>query len=380
MTIRKLRLSVFIAWILCLGLGRAYAQSGQADVQGIVTDPTGSIVAGATVALTNADSGNKRTVVTASDGRYSFPTIAPGTYSITVTAASFSIETVNGLVIQLDNHVIQNVTLHVGSATEAVTVTGSVPAVDTTAYDVGGIVDQAQINNLPIPNRQYLALALLTPGTTQDASRSFYSNVQSGGGIYFFSNGFSWDGVSNQQTEEGDPRQNVPEDAVGEFKTFTAQMPADLGWTMGGYTALVTKSGTNHIHGDVFEYYRGTFLNADNQFQKATEVAQGTGKAPYTRNQWGGSIGGPIFKNRTHYFGAFERTQQTTSWTLFEPAGSVAAKNYASLLGTFSAPAHDQLIVGRVDHDRRHRHGILRHGFLDRSIAANEGLDLGGNR
>lgn len=353
MTIRMLRLSVFVAWIFCLGLcSGAYAQSGQADVQGIVTDPTGSIVAGATVALTNADSGNKRTVITASDGRYSFPTVAPGTYSITVAAASFSSETVTGLVIQLDNHVIQNVTLHVGSATEAITVTGSVPSVDTTAYDVGGVVQQAQIENLPIPNRQYLALALLTPGTTQAASRTFYSNVESGGGgPYFFASGFSWDGVSNQQTEEGDPRQNIPEDAVAEFKTYTASMPADLGWAMGGYTTVVSKSGTNKIHGDAFEYYRGSFMNADNQFQKATELAQGTGKAPYNRNQWGGAIGGPIFKNRTHYFGAFERTQATTSWTLFEPAGSVAAKDYAALLGTFSSPQTDTLLTIRGDHD-----------------------------
>jgi hypothetical protein len=352
MTIRKLRLSVFIAWILCFGLCHAYAQSGQADVQGSVTDPTGSVVAGATITLTNSESGNKRLVITGSDGRYSFPTVAPGTYSITVTAASFSSETVTGLVIQLDNHVIQNVALHVGSATEAITVTGSVPAVDTTAYDVGGVVQQSQIENLPIANRQYLALALLTPGTTQAASRTFYSNVESGGGgPYFFASGFSWDGVSNQQTEEGDPRQNIPEDAVQEFKTYTASMPADLGWAMGGYTTVVSKSGTNHIHGDAFEYYRGSFMNADNQFQKATEVAQGTGKAPYNRNQWGGAIGGPIFKNRTHYFGAFERTQATTSWTLFEPAGSVAAKDYAALLGTFTSPQTDTLLTIRADHD-----------------------------
>jgi len=352
MTIRKLRLRVFIVWILCFGLCRVYAQSGQADVQGSVTDPTGSVVAGATITLTNSESGNKRLVITGSDGRYSFPTVAPGTYSITVTATSFSSETVTGLVIQLDNHVIQNVALHVGSATEAITVTGSVPAVDTTAYDVGGVVQQSQIENLPIANRQYLALALLTPGTTQAASRTFYSNVESGGGgPYFFASGFSWDGVSNQQTEEGDPRQNIPEDAVQEFKTYTASMPADLGWAMGGYTTVVSKSGTNHIHGDAFEYYRGSFMNADNQFQKATEVAQGTGKAPYNRNQWGGAIGGPIFKNRTHYFGAFERTQATTSWTLFEPAGSVAAKDYASLLGTFTSPQTDTLLTIRADHD-----------------------------
>ena len=380
MTTRKLRVRVFVAWIfvLCSGLCSAYAQSGQADVQGIVSDPTGSLVAGATITLTNSDSGVKRVVATATDGRYSFPTVAPGTYSITVTAQNFTTANITGLLIMLDNHVNQNVTLHVGSSTESVTVTGNVPAVDTTSYDVGGIVEQAQIDNLPIPNRQYLALALLTPGTTQDASRSFYSNVQSGGGIYFFSNGFSWDGVSNQQTEEGDPRQNIPEDAVGEFKTFTAQMPADLGWAMGGYTALVTKSGTNHIHGDAFEFYRGTFMNADNQFVQATELAQKTGPPPYNRNQWGGAIGGPIFRNKTHYFGAFERTQATTSWTLYEPpctppATQCPATYYAPLLGTFQSPSHDQLIVVRVDHELKPNQQLFFRMAFESQLATAQG-------
>ena len=376
MTIVKLCRAFFVVLTVALGLSSPvamYAQSGQADVQGVVADPSGSVVVGATVVLTNADSGDKRTVVTATDGRYSIPTVAPGNYSITVSAKSFSPVTISGLVIQLDNHVNQNVTMKIGSELQTINVTGTVPAVDTNSYDMGGLVDQTQINDLPIPNRQYLALALLTPGTTQAASRSFYSNVQSGGGIYFYASGFSWDGVSNQQTEEGDPRQNIPEDAVGEFKTYTASMPADLGWAMGGYTALVTKSGTNKVHGDVFEYYRGTFMNADNQFTKATEAVQGTGKPPYTRNQYGGSVGGPIFKNKTHYFGAYERTQATTSWTLFEPAGSAAATDYAPLLGTFQNPSHDQLLVGRVDHDLKTNQQIFFRVAFEGQLATAQG-------
>jgi hypothetical protein len=354
MTILKSRRGVFVALALLLSLSlalNAYAQSGQADVQGIVTDVQGGAIVGAQVVLTNVDSGDKRTVKTGTDGRYTFPTIAPGNYSISVTAASFASETIKGLTIQLDNHVNENVKLKVGSATDVVEVTSAVPLVDTTSYDMGGIVEQDQINDLPIQNRQYLALALLTPGTTQAASRSFYSNVQAGGGIYFYSTGFSWDGVSNQQTEEGDPRQNIPEDSVAEFKTYTGSMPADLGWAMGGYTTVVSKSGTNKIHGDAFEYYRSTGMTADNQFTQASELATHTGSPTYNRNQFGGSIGGPILKNKLHYFAAYERTQATTSWTLYEAAGTAAATDYASLLGTFQSPQHDQLILGRGDYD-----------------------------
>ncbi|HEY4354219.1 MAG TPA: carboxypeptidase regulatory-like domain-containing protein [Acidobacteriaceae bacterium] len=368
MTIRKLRSSVFIAIVAFLFAVASRAQSGQADVQGIVKDATGSVVAGADVALTNTDSGAKRTVKTASDGRYAFPTVAPGHYAIMVMATGFSSQTVTGLTIELDQHVNQDVALKVGSIGEVVEVTGSVPQVDTTGNDVGGLVTQAEIDDLPIQNRQYLALALLTPGTTQAGSRSFYSNVQSGGGTYFYANGFSWDGVSNQQTEEGDPRQNIPEDAVGEFKTYTAMMPADLGWAMGGFTALVTKSGGNRIHGDAFEYNRNTAMAAPNQFQ--------TGGVPtYNRNQYGGSVGGPIFKNRTHYFGAYERTQAIQNWTLAEPPGSLAATYYAPLLGTFTNPSHDQLIVGRVDHDLTSKQQIFFRVAFEQQLATAQGCN-----
>ena len=351
MAILKLRsgVSVALAGLLVLGMAHAHAQSGQADVQGVISDPSGSVVAGASVLLTNTDSGDKRTVVTASDGRYSFPTVAPGKYSIAVTAPSFAPETVSGLKIELDNHVIENVTMHAGSASDAVTVSGEVPVVDTSAYSVGGVITQDQINSLPIQNRQYLNLALLVPGTSQNASRTFYNNVQAGGGIYFYANGFYLDGVTNQQTEEGDPRQNIPEGAVAEFKTYTASMPAELGWAMGGFTTVVTKSGTNKTHGEAFEYYRGKFMNADNQFTKATELADHVGSPLYNRNQYGFDIGGPILKDRLHYYGAFERTQQTTSYTLFVPGA--AAADYSAVTGTYTIPGHDQLLTLRLDGD-----------------------------
>jgi hypothetical protein len=376
MTVQNLRRSVSFTILmiaLLFGVRSANTQAGLAVVEGTVNDASGAVVTNAKVVLTNTASGDALTVTTGSDGRYTFPTVSPGTYSVSVKASTFSTKVISGLTLVLGQHLEEPVTLTTGSETTTVAVTAEVPDVDTEAYDTGGLVDQEQINNLPIQNRQYLGLALLTPGTTQAASRSFYSNVQSGGGIYFYSNGFSWDGVSNQQTEEGDPRQNIPEDAVGEFKTYTSQMPVDLGWTMGGYTTLVTKSGTNNIHGDAFEYYRNTGMTALNQFQAATAVTQGNSGPIYNRHQFGGSAGGPIFKNRTHYYGAYERTQATTSWTLFEPAGSAAATDYASLLGTFQNPSHDQLIVGRVDHDLKPNQQLFFRVAFEEQLATAQG-------
>jgi hypothetical protein len=252
-------------------------------------------------------------------------------------------------VIQLDNHVEENVVLRAGDETQTVEVMSDVGAVDTTSVSVGGVISQAQIDNLPIPNRQYLNLALLLPGTTQDATRTFYNNVQSGGGGYYYANGFSLDGVSNQWAEQGEPRQNIPQGAVEEFKTYVSQFPAEFGWAMGGYTSVVTKRGTNKIHGEIFEYFRNQAFNGENKFQKLADATQGTGKAPFTRNQFGGDIGGAIFKDRTHYYGAYERTQTTSSYTLFVPPAN--ATNYAGLLGTFAQPSHDQMLTLRLDHN-----------------------------
>src|ERR1700728_3133735 len=136
MTVLKLRRGILVAIAVLCSLHLAvpaYAQSGQADVQGVVSDASGSVIVKAQVVLTNKDNGEKRTVTTASDGRYSIPTVAPGHYSLTITAPTFSPETINGLVIQLDNHVNQNVTLQAGNATQSITVQGAVPAVDTTS-------------------------------------------------------------------------------------------------------------------------------------------------------------------------------------------------------------------------------------------------------
>ena len=120
---------------------------------------------------------------------------------------------------------------------------------------------------------------------------------------------------------------------------------------MGGFTSVVTKRGTNNIHGEAFEYFRNQALNADNIFQQRTEATQGTGKAPYTRNQFGGDVGGPIWRDRTHYYAAYERTQAKASYTLFVNPSSPVYANYAPLLGTFEQPSHDQMLTLRVDHN-----------------------------
>src|SRR5262249_54109478 len=165
----------------------------------------------------------------------------------------FRASTVTGIVLTVGSHIDHNVALTVGNVQEAITVTADMPPIDTTKGDVSGVVTHQQIETLPVNTRQYLNLALLMPGTTQDASRTFYNNVQIGGGGRFYANGFMVDGVTNTWAEQGEPRQNFPQGAVQEFRVNTNQFKAEQGLAMGGVVNVVTKSGTNNWHGEVFE-------------------------------------------------------------------------------------------------------------------------------
>src|SRR5579883_219836 len=337
--------SLLIAAVLAGG--GLLAQTSEAELSGVVRDPSGAPVATAKVTVTNQDTGVTRSIQSDSEGRFLF-NVLPGRYSLTAEAAGFKKETLTDIVLTVGLHFDKDMAMTVGNVQEAVTVTGEVPAVDMTKGDVSGVVTQQQIDALPVNTRQTLNLALLMPGTTQDASRTFYNNVQIGGGDRFYANGFTVDGVTNTWAEQGEPRQNFPQGAIQEFRVNTNQFKAEQGLAMGGVVTMVTKSGTNDIHGEAFEYWRNKALNHDNAFTQASLANVGLDKAPFNRNQYGGDIGGPIVKNRTHYYVAYERTQVDDSFTIF----AAAAHNlYSANEGVFDKPSYDQMFNVRVDHE-----------------------------
>ena len=340
---------VVLAAILAFGTaGQLWAQASDAEVAGVTRDSSGGPVAGAAVTLANQESGFTRNAVTDTEGRYRFAALAPGTYSLKVEASGFKTETVTGIALNIGTHAQKDLSLTVGSVQETISVSGEVPPIDPTRAEVAGIITAQQIDLLPVNTRQYLNLALLMPGTTQDASRTFYNNVQLSGGGRFYANGFGVDGVVNTWAEQGEPRQNFPEGAVAEFKVDLSQFKAELGLAMGGYVNVVTKSGTNQFHGDAFDYFRQKSLNRDNKFQKQAEQLSGTGKAPFLRNQYGFDLGGPILKNKLHFFSSFERTQTDSAFTIF--AGAAGHQFYSANEGVFSQPSHDQLLNVRFDY------------------------------
>ncbi len=327
----------FAWWVVVLLPAGASAQSSMGEVGGIIQDEQGGLLPGVSLSLRHDASGVVRSAVTEQDGRYRFPGLPPGVYTLRAELGGFSVQEVTGIEMTVGLSFRRDFTLRVESLREAITVHAQAPVVDTTKAEVSGVVTQRQIESLPINSRQYLSLALLMPGTSLDSTRPYFPTVNVGGSMTFNSTANVVDGVINNFAEDGEPRQNLPQDAVEEFKVSSGQFKAELGLATGGAVQVVTRSGTNIVHGNLFEYFRNKALNARNFFE--------TAKPEYQRDQYGGSLGGPLRRDRLHYFGAVERTSVEEFFTV----NTGLPQYYGSLEGTFKKPFHRNLYFGRVD-------------------------------
>jgi hypothetical protein len=280
----------------------AFAQNAQ--ISGLVKDQSGAVIPGATVTARNVDTGLTRVAVSDGTGEYRLVSLPPGRYSVATELSGFSTETRPDIVLVIDQTALINFSLKPATLSETVTVTGESPIVDVTRSDVSTAVSTQQIQDLPVASRRWLDLAMLTPGTSQDNIRGqFYrGNVNVGAGGREYSNGFVVDGVNNTWAEMGEPRQNFAMDAIQEFKVSTSTYKAEYGLATGGLVSVVTKSGTNNLHGSGLLFFRDASVTAQEAFQ--------TTKPDYRRYQYGGTLGGPIVKDKTHYFFAYEGTKE----------------------------------------------------------------------
>src|SRR5438105_1726967 len=268
-------------WLTGPLLAHIHGQGAGGQIEGTVRDQQGAVLPGATVTLRNDQTGVVRTAVTEADGRYLFPALAPGTFSVKVELQGFATTEARNLTITIGLALISDFSMKLENVSETITVAGTAPVIDTTKSEVAGVVTQQQIETLPINSRQYLSLALLMPGTTVDGTRSFFATVNVGGSMTFNGTANMVDGTINSWAEDGEPRQNVPEGAVEEFKITNALYKAEFGLATGGVVQVVTKSGTNTLHGNAFEYFRDKSLNKLGVFE--------TAKPDYRRHQLGGS-------------------------------------------------------------------------------------------
>jgi hypothetical protein len=285
--------------------GVLHAQFETATVLGTIRDPSGASVPGATVTLVSVGTGLTTTTETATDGNYNFLTVKIGSYKVRVTATGFSTAVSEQFSVNVSAHQRVDLTLQVGKNVETVEVTGSAAQLETDSSDRGQLVRSTEIQALPLNGRAYADLALLSPGVRQSSisnSRDASFNVN---GQRSQLNTFTLDGVDNNSyanSNQGYSNQVIQPspDALAEFRVQINNYSAEYGRASGAVVNVSIKSGTNQLHGSLWEFLRNTQLNADGFFHPTL------GKSSLSQNQFGFAVGGPIVRNRTFFFFDYE--------------------------------------------------------------------------
>ncbi len=305
---------------LLLSVGQILAQSTVTGaIRGQVTDPQSAIVPNATVTVTNLGTGVAQTITSTEDGTFRVTNLQPGTYSVEISSSGFANTKVEKVIVEVGQITPVNVALGVGEATATVEVTAEAPVINTVQQDFSNNINQTSINELPINGRRASNFVLLTPGVTPDGPFGLISFR----GISGLLNNSTVDGGDNNQAffseERGRTRisSSISQDAVREFQVNTSNYSAEFGRAAGGVVNTVTKSGTNEFHGSAFYYLRDNRVGARNAFSFQTisiapGVTQRIGLKPEDiRHQFGGSVGGPIAKDKLFFFFSYDQQRRS---------------------------------------------------------------------
>src|SRR6202521_5412644 len=303
------RFLTLIAVLSLVGIGVLHGQTSvTGGIEGNVTDPSGAAVAGATVEATDVPDAVTRDTVTNNDGAYRFPSLIPGTYSITIKKAGFATFTRGAT--RIDAGILYRVDaqLPVGTATSKVEVTGEAPLLQMDSAELNEIIHSSEISSLPLFGNNITRLSILAPGVSmpggqldlhpENAGSDFNLNIN---GAAPNANGHLLDGVENTEAIQGLSIIVAPQDAVQEVKLATSNYDAEYGKVAGGLWQITTKSGTNAFHGSLFENYRTSGFNAADQFTQHLSGVPGN-----RWNQFGGSVGGPVIKDKLFFFGDYQ--------------------------------------------------------------------------
>jgi len=323
----------------------ALAQGGaSAVVTGVISDAQGGVLPGVTVTLRNVETGNVRTTVSEADGRYELRGLLPGRYALTAELQGFATSEVPDITLTIGLEQQRNLTMTLAGVQETLTVTGEAPVIDITTTEVATVVTQDQIEMLPVANRQAGSLALLLPGTQlPTGTRRARPTVGAGGANVNLTTSYV-DGGQNQIYNSGQEFLEVPTSGIREFRVNISGSSAQYS-AIGGVVLTATKSGTNQFHGEVFEFFRDTSLNALDRFEKEAHDTRGQPKPEYRRNQYGGAAGGPILQDRLHYFAAFERTKEPKT----ETTRTGQPQFYSAVEGSFPAGYERRQLLLRGD-------------------------------
>jgi len=296
---RDLCLILFLILSVSLLLDiQAHAQQASAVLTGTVRDPTGAVVAGASVSLRNSDTNVGRSTKTNQDGDYLFTLVPIGTYELTVEQAGFRRYVQTGITLQINQKARQDIALRLGPSTQVVEVRGDVTQVDTISATLGKVENTSRIENLPLAARDVMQLGLLQAGTLAPNQDDGSGNPFSVSGQRSESLTFLIDGSDNNDFLGNNMVVDPNPDAVAEFKILTNNYEAEYGRTSGGIVNQVIKSGTNQVHGDFFDYFRNTALDASDYFLQQVPI--------FKYNLFGGTIGFPIKKDKAFLFASYQ--------------------------------------------------------------------------
>jgi hypothetical protein len=333
-------LVVVAVLLVCVMSAMAQTTISTGSIQGTVTDPSGAVLGGAKVSITNKGTGQTTTVMTNASGAYTSGALTPSEYEVRIENKGFRTMVVT-VQVQVNTTSTANAKLGLGESTQVVEVQAADIGVNTEQATVQGILTQQQIETLPINGRNFLDLAQLEPGVqiqdggTFDPTKNGFSSI-SFGGRFGRTARIEVDGVDISDENVGTTTQNIPLGAIQEASLQQSSLDLSTELTSSGSVNISTKSGTNALHGQGFYYFRDQTLDA---------ALPGGSKNPFQRNQYGGSLGGPILKDKLFFFVDAERTKQDFVNPVL-PGGP-----FAALTGNFNSPFRDPQWVARVDYN-----------------------------
>jgi hypothetical protein len=353
---KVIRLFHILALIVCTllplaSLCRLSAQVATGRITGRVTDSTGAVIAGAAVTITNDATGVPQTVRSSASGDYIFEAVNPGSYTLTAEAPGFKQSVNHGIQAHIQDNLAIDIKLEVGAVGQQVTVSAGAPLLQTADASVGQTITGEQVNNLPLQSRDWTTLGLLAAGTstTGSASNSEF-NVS---GVDWTQNDFRLNGIDdNVEIYGAGPITGAsgnngytaivpPPDAIQEFKLQSGNFSAEFGHSTGGIVNAAIKSGSNSLHGDLWEYVRNTVFNANDYFANQS----GTPRPAYHQNQFGGTVGGPVYipklyngRNKTFFFFDYQGTRIDTpsASTASVPTAAMHSSNFTNFQDYFN--------------------------------------------
>src|SRR6266700_1696106 len=336
---------VLVLALLLLSGATGHAQVTGATLSGKITDSSGAVVVGAHIVIEKMDTGITREAVTNSEGLYSAPNLVPRTYEVSIRAAGFATQDRHGVTLTVGGDQVIDAQMRPGQSNETIVVRDEAPVLQLQSAEVSAVVDSRTVKELPLNGRSWTDLATLQPGVARieaqstagagaDRGEHGFGTQHTISGGKPVQNNYRLDGISVNDYANGGPGSVLGPalgvDAVQEFSVITGNYSAEYGRTSGGVVDAITRSGTNDFHGGVFEFLRNSAMDARKFFHTTSAGPQ----APFKRNQFGGSIGGPIIENRTFFFANYEGVRQSKGITTQASVPTALARTGQLMGGT----------------------------------------------